>query len=482
MKKIFNFILVALAGISLFSGCEKDTVTLTGTTQRYRGAEKAYIDASNYACWTNGDAVKINGTTVTATVTNNTGYSSVRFSGVAKSDAGYYAIYPASACATTFTSGATITLPRELTYSSVNGNQVLQAPMAAKADGDNKMQFYNICLLLKVHFAAVNNILTKVYIKSADGTQLSGTGTVTFTGTNPTLGSVTGCDSVILDLGDGVNISGGADFYIPIPALASGKTLWIYAADKFGGRKKINVTSQQALGSGRIVRVDGPTMPANNNYTFKNYLQNNNSSSYINLGVAPDNTSKMEMTFKVTSPSNSQYYSGSSVAGKYIVFAISGASADNYLTNHFFNDYIASTDPSNPSNTILRTSGNKYRVTAEVKESAQNSGYYYLRSTFEELDASGNQLKIITKDSPEHAGGLIAANFAQGIPNIYVFGFNTTKLNPGMKLYSYKVWKNGSLICNFVPAIRNADSQSGVYDMVGNTFITPTGSFTAAND
>ena len=41
-----------------------------------------------------------------------------------------------------------------------------------------------------------------------------------------------------------------------------------------------------------------------------------------------------------------------------------------------------------------------------------------------------------------------------------------------MRLYSCKIYDNGTLVRNFVPAKRNSDSVAGLYDTVNSVFYT----------
>lgn len=53
-----------------------------------------------------------------------------------------------------------------------------------------------------------------------------------------------------------------------------------------------------------------------------------------------------------------------------------------------------------------------------------------------------------------------------------------------MKLYSFKIYDNGTLIRDFIPCYRVADNEVGLYDIVNNQFYTNqgTGSFTKGPD
>ena len=61
-------------------------------------------------------------------------------------------------------------------------------------------------------------------------------------------------------------------------------------------------------------------------------------------------------------------------------------------------------------------------------------------------------------------------------------GQTVNRLAAGCKVYGAKLWKNGILVLDYVPAIRNSDSAVGFYDRISDTFvIAADGSLTAGN-
>ena len=72
--------------------------------------------------------------------------------------------------------------------------------------------------------------------------------------------------------------------------------------------------------------------------------------------------------------------------------------------------------------------------------------------------------------------------------NCYIFGVNysggfDTATSSAMKLYSFKIYDNGTLIRNYIPAKRAVDSIIGLYDTVNNEFYenAGTGTFIAGS-
>lgn len=487
MKKIFKFLPIALMGMLILAGCKKDGfVTFRATTQPYDAVGKMYIE-DNYSCWENGDQVKINSSTVTATVNTSSSGSYVELSGVAQAE-NYHAIYPASACAGTFGPSASITLPSVQTYRMENGHQVLTAPMAAMAydrdeDGSRVLRFQNLCLILKVHLEQKNNIIKAIKIVDSTGTvPLSGTGTVSFSGT-PAVPSLTMTSSnyeVTLNMASGVNlnVSGGTDFYIAVPTLATGKTLWIHTKDMLNQTRKLAVTTHQQLHSNTIVRVDGPSQVNNDSYDFYDYIQSEGS-GYIDLGVKPAVGAKMELTFSLTSTAAaeaSQYLCGSRAtdANNTQWFTLTGS---NSSVNEGFYATLCGT---NVRNTVAdggwaRVAGKKYRESVEAVMGATNVEGIAI---FENLtDGYSKTRRIVTSRT----------DIPDGVPNVFVFALKAGQLHPGMRCYGFTYSQGGTVLHDFVPCQEKTGSRRvGVYDMKTGEFIPPTQTgatpFTVGND
>lgn len=485
MKRISNFILIALVGILVFAGCKKDGfVTFRATTQPYNGVEKMYI-ADNYSCWENGDQVKINSSTVTATVSTSSDGSYVELSGVEQAS-DYYAIYPASACAGTFGNNASITLPNVQTYRVENGNQVLTAPMAAMAyeeragDGKRVLRFQNLCLILKVHIGQANNIIKAIKLVNPDSNSnpvpLSGTGTVTFTGTPavPSLSMTSSQYNVTLNMASGVNlnVSGGTDFYIAVPALDDEVSFDIYTKDMLNQTRKLTVTTHQALHSNTIVKVDGPTQLDNNAYTFYDYIQSD-SSGYINLRVKPKVGAKMELTYSLPTSAGvvaSQYLCGSRSGGSTQWFTLTGTKGNN----KGFTIYVGGSSVTLPGWT--RQLNKKYRISSEL---VQDGGDIYSISIFQNLTDTLTQTLI----APRFTG-----SFPSNVPPVHLFAFNGTRAykHACMRCYGFTYSENNVVLHDFVPCVKNATGEVGVYDMKEGEFIPPeqTGAtaFSVGND
>ena len=107
------------------------------------------------------------------------------------------------------------------------------------------------------------------------------------------------------------------------------------------------------------------------------------------------------------------------------------------------------------------STGTKYTITAE-----DNTVTY-----------SANGAVLQTQDTPAYSytAGSPLMLFAS---RTYNNGTSGTPTNYGKhKLYSFKVWRSGTLIHNLVPAVRESDAKKGLYDVVANKFYVGSDSF-----
>lgn len=495
MKRISKFLPIALMGMLILTGCKKDGfVTFRATTQPYDGVGKMYIE-NDYACWSDGDQVKINSTTSTATVVNRNGDSYVELTGVSQAS-DYYAIYPASACAGTFGPSASITLPNVQTYRVENGHQVLSAPMAAMAydrqgDGSRVLRFQNLCLILKVHIEQKNNVIKAIKLVNPDSNSnpvpLSGTGTVTFTGSNPAVPSLSMTSSqynvtLEMDAGVSLNVSGGTDYYIAVPALANGVNLDIYTKDMSNETRKLTVTTHQELHSNTIVKVDGPTQLDNANYDFNYDWIQSVSSGYFDLGVTPHEGVTVEIVFSVPNLSSlspavtdnltstqtvfgSRGLSNGTGSTQWLTIAGAQGNVNNGFAAVFAGGGVARFRPADGTGEN-RMFDKKYRMRLTMKRNAGTHEYYGDAIFKNETDDTG----------PWTLTG-VYSNRTTDLPTnmntMYVFGLNTQELHKGMRLYSFQYYEGSTCVHNFLPCRRVSPEAIGVYDTKTGTFIEP---------
>lgn len=472
MKRISIYTLFFMCA-TLFIGCVKDNeLVFNVDVERLGSDSKMYID-DNYACWDNNDDVKINSTTTHVSLAINNSKYQATISGVpVAGDENYYAIYPASYCASTFLNGASITLPNSVNYAETQGHQIIKAPMCAYvnttgSDG-NVMKFKNICTLLKIHVAQTNNIATSIVVESST-VNLSGSAIVSFDDSgNPTLGSITsGSKWITLDLGSGVslNVAGGRDFYVPIPSIASGTDLKITINDKFSQSYVKQITSTNTVPVNTIISIASATVNPNDDFEFFDYVESRGS-GYIELtNQKPTRTSKFELTYSLlpSGVSTSQYLCGSrGTTGSDNTtqwFTLTGPAGKNYFQGTFNTKQAQ-------NHAWIRESGVKYRTTMEILPSESQPLKYYGRVTFEKLGTSNSVVAshiVTTEDADAPASN---AN------NICLFSLrNDGDVHAGMRCYGFRSWDNGILKADFVPCKRKADSAKGVYDMQSGQFI-----------
>lgn len=57
-------------------------------------------------------------------------------------------------------------------------------------------------------------------------------------------------------------------------------------------------------------------------------------------------------------------------------------------------------------------------------------------------------------------------------------GYTTAKFCPGLRFYTLKIYNGSDLLFDGVPCYRKSDSKIGMYDLVGQSFIASSGSWT----
>ncbi len=234
MKKTFLLAIAAL-GTIMVTSCQKEEVgrILTATIEQYEHNAKAYINSDNYACWEDGDFVKINNTQCTIRFENGT-QGAANTAIIDGSDRltgqDLLAFYPANIVHGMSSTGGTVKLPHIQTYhENANGYQVIDNPMAACCPAeDNELKFRNLCALLKVTLQG-NTSVKAIQVKGIDDQMLWGEAQLRLNSQGlPMLEEFTGgSNSVVLNFGDAVAIDGSKSFYIVMPAKSDFKHLTI---------------------------------------------------------------------------------------------------------------------------------------------------------------------------------------------------------------------------------------------------------------
>lgn len=514
-KKGFSIYMMVLTTMVMLLGCSKDKVdrmtSLPIVFENFNSNDKAYIE-NGYACWEDGDEVRIskssdggssyrsyNGTISLQYLNGapSATASASEFSTAA--DDTVNVAYPRGLFSSeTIDENIDVNMPSVYVYQVSNGKQKIESPMIGRVgivefnEGDpnpNVLKLKNLCCLLRIKLDAPATgafvVDTIIVVNTTHTTAMSGSATISHSfGNDPTLsmssGSESTYDRVILDLSSSaVALNETKYFYIPIPPQAHGQEFKIYAHNQVTGHWSYNtIQSRKSIPGNTIATIQGPSTDDEADYTFFKYLVNNTNSSKIDLGVTPTNTMKMEITFAVPSGNmaSSQYYTGSRPGGAetQIYFGLSASGNDSKFRAHFCSypqgiaNYVMST--------MNREENVKYRQTIEVKAARDSANWYYAKVIFEKFNPQGDAVVAIE----EHRTASKYGGIPEGATSVNVFSLGQV-YQPKMKLYSYRIWNNGSLIHNFVPA-QNRSHVSGVYDMVDNTFITGTETFTAADD
>ena len=174
-------------------------------------------------------------------------------------------------------------------------------------------------------------------------------------------------------------------------------------------------------------------------YTKLQYIESNGN-QYIDTGINESNRAVFSMNAKAKSDD-------------IVVFIISNSDSSGY-TEGFgeYLDYVAGF--------------NQLKATGK---------HYY------DLTYSSSGISFIyDNDGQVHETGTYKINNNK---RIYLFGISAPGYDRHIsaKLYYLKLYNNGSLVRNFIPARRNSNNRVGLYDTVTKTFFTNsgTGSFTA---
>lgn len=172
-------------------------------------------------------------------------------------------------------------------------------------------------------------------------------------------------------------------------------------------------------------------------YTQLRYIQSSGT-QWIDTGFVPTAKTKIEFDFEYTNLT--AQYSGLFVSGSWFMYGING-NHEIYLGTQY-----AIGDTATKDRTLVTIDGvNKVATIG-------NKSYSFSEASF-------------TKPSVT-------------LP-IFVLNDGSAKRNYCyMKLYSYKIYDDGTLIRNFVPALRHDSygSLAGLYDLVNNVFYTNAGS------
>lgn len=269
MKRFFAAFGFFAALLTMVS-CEKDTNPnfIRASISNYHGPDKVYIGADNYACWDGSEHIWINGVN-TYTLTTIVGDNS-RFlidMGDNQPEAGdiLYALFQSDdmelGTFNTTTATIPVTLPREQIYAEdQQGRQVINAPMVAQAtvnaQGGADLKFHNVCSLLKIQLR--HNVFVHDITVTSSAAPLAGSGTVTFSETNPTLvmnSTAAEPEDKVVKLTVNKSRSDGV-FYIVLPPYSTASKLTVEVYDDPQVRMKLQQQNTHTLGASEIATID----------------------------------------------------------------------------------------------------------------------------------------------------------------------------------------------------------------------------------
>lgn len=209
-------------------------------------------------------------------------------------------------------------------------------------------------------------------------------------------------------------------------------------------------------------------------YTAVEYVQNATDGmvkSAIHIGN--EDNFKMDITATV-------------VSGSFYLFQARDVVGQNYG-----NATICGISGSQNGGTIIGGSGGSTSLTSGITR--PNRDGHKLNIVF---DCADGDMSLYVKDidgnvSDTQTGTYDPTALTRPETNMCIYGNEAptistalpkNRLTAGCKVYGAKLWKNGVLVIDYVPATRDSDSAVGFYDRATNTFVTATdGSLTAGN-
>jgi len=216
------------------------------------------------------------------------------------------------------------------------------------------------------------------------------------------------------------------------------------------------------IATGEEITIDDkagqiPTTKLPSEYQQLEYIQNSGS-QYLNLNFVPNDGAEWayELKWMDISASGSNYVMGSRVSSSTIYFGMSGASAtlSMGISNH-------------------NLSVSNYRLA--------NRLYLNYASYFGTNEGTSKLINLTDGDSYT---GTQTASLTSASASVCLFALRSGNVHSGMRVYYLKVWRNNILYRNLVPCYRKSDNVIGMYDLVGRTLYTNSGSgkFTKGNN
>ncbi len=255
MKKFFTLLVAAVSASALFFSCSVKEINEPVDVVIPEGyvavdftasieAVKSDIDAQGHTVWSDGDEIAVfwEDGQGTATLTSGAGTVSAVFRGVIPAGkTAQYAVYPADAAVGVDGSSVSVAIPVEQTGSFAAGNIAVAA-----VDGSNGLEFFNVNAFLSVQITSDD--ITKITVKSVDGTPLVGVQTVLFGGQGSELEAYSAEESFVA-----MTVNGAGTYYLsvmPEQIHSGGLLLQYFKGDQVSGSYMLDrsVTTHRSRG------------------------------------------------------------------------------------------------------------------------------------------------------------------------------------------------------------------------------------------
>lgn len=241
-----------------------------------------------------------------------------------------------------------------------------------------------------------------------------------------------------------------------------------YMYDKISGTAYANAgTGSFTLGNptGEVLGVARKCVKAyigapNTAYTPLEYIESTGT-QYIDTGINADSKVKLDMDIQLNTTFDYTNTFG----------AIYKASENNYIREHIH--------PNNATQVVIALTGTNNKLFDGISASSRFHSVIDISGTKKAI-TTVNDTTITTTLSYSGAGFGTAMNF-------WLFRRNsndsTLRYYTKMKLYRFKMYYDGELVRDYIPAKRNSDDEIGLYENVSGTFYTNqgTGTFTAGD-
>lgn len=140
---------------------------------------------------------------------------------------------------------------------------------------------------------------------------------------------------------------------------------------------------------------------------------------------------------------------------------------------YIYGNYV--NENTNTTRLLLSNTDNRMYATNNAKANGGSVGFNCARGIRHRIVSSFD--RVIIDGTSMATSGTKGTNNS-GIIAFFKSNVNTGVINIGAIIYSFNIKSNGADVLNLVPAMRDSDSEVGMYDLVSNTFLTNAGTGT----